>query len=680
MTDGALCVRCHAKLATVVGTKHDLRPKAGAVPPAAVEAVAGSSKPVGVCLTCHSVHEVRPAIAGRPGSLDPAGKCIQCHRPGGAAEKLADVSFAHPARFIWPPPSERLVTPDGAPVPPVTTAPDRPRLLRSMPTKLTLFADPQNPARESKSFACLSCHDPHASSRKLFMRSVPDELCSQCHADQASRLSGKHDFRDRPELKNRADRAAADTGRCGFCHSVHRGNSGSPDAGPVLIAATAQPIKSADDLCVQCHRVGGLAAKTPATPYRHPTGRTAAAQTNADLRATTLPLFDSSGRRSSGAAASVACASCHDVHGDGRGNPKLVRTDKANWELCVNCHPGQVMLVGGSHDATRAGARSWPAGTNKDLCFSCHTPHGKDADRKLWTVKPVASAGPDDGACLGCHPKQGWIASNGTFAVGAALHPRAVPTNRQPRGLPLVTTAPDGPIDHIGCRTCHNPHAGAKANRLLRTSEGLATSAVCLGCHPDARQTENTMHAPRTVSKADEKTLEALPVCGPCHAVHAVKGSDRDMLWAAGQGEKGPQPQPQVGPRGAQVPVEPEGIRPSEKRCLTCHGQSGTAAKPAAPKHQPVPAGLVTDIGLKSVHEDAKGTTTLTCVICHTPHGYTFRAAVAEPAKPTDRQYATKPLLRSGVARDFCASCHGYEGLRRFLYYHQRSKWARLRF
>jgi predicted CXXCH cytochrome family protein len=76
---GALCVSCHAKEASVLGTDHD----------ASIVSVAGRNEP---CLSCHEIHgdrKVAHLVATRGADENPAvGRCLTCHDGSTAAKKV----------------------------------------------------------------------------------------------------------------------------------------------------------------------------------------------------------------------------------------------------------------------------------------------------------------------------------------------------------------------------------------------------------------------------------------------------------------------------------------------------------------------------------------------------------------------------------------------------------------
>jgi hypothetical protein len=63
----------------------------------------------------------------------------------------------------------------------------------------------------------------------------------------------------------------------------------------------------------------------------------------------------------------------------------------------------------------------------------------------------------------------------------------------------------------------------------------------------------------------------------------------------------------------------------------------------------------------------------ITCQTCHLAHGRTWEddSSDHDPDQfNPDWLRAVKPMIRPYTAPNLCSSCHGLDGLRRFLYYH----------
>jgi predicted CXXCH cytochrome family protein len=231
LTDAKLCLRCHPGRDTVAGTLHDLRKTA----PTTRNALGQTPTESGPCGACHLPHRAaRPPMVANG---DPQGACLACHATGRLAAKAGATQFNHPQNVT------RAKLPDGL--------------------ALAVSLDTTDPSRAN--VTCMTCHDPHDGSKTKFLRKRPDDLCGTCHLDQKSTLAGSHDFNNHPTAVNGLGKTVAQTGKCGFCHDVHRGN------GPAIWIATATPPTHGADMCLSCHNTTGLAARHPAPRFSHPT-------------------------------------------------------------------------------------------------------------------------------------------------------------------------------------------------------------------------------------------------------------------------------------------------------------------------------------------------------------------------------------------------------------------------
>jgi predicted CXXCH cytochrome family protein len=242
LRDSALCIRCHSEKKPMIGSEHDLRKSGPTERNTRDETIAES----GFCGACHTFHSLTRKPLPAPG--DPQGLCSTCHSPGQVAAKHVGTMF-HPVNL-----------------------PD-------------------------KQMTCLTCHDAHDPKHSQFLRADREQVCADCHKTLAESLSKPHDFSGRNDVRNALGSSPSESGRCGFCHSMHQAK------GPMMLAATNQPVKTMDDACGQCHRPEGIAREHAIAKLNHPSGPEAKAKDAAQVK---LPLF----------AGSVACGSCHDVHGN----------------------------------------------------------------------------------------------------------------------------------------------------------------------------------------------------------------------------------------------------------------------------------------------------------------------------------------------------------------------------
>ncbi len=641
LTDSKLCLRCHSDKSTVAGTQHDLRKTA----PTTRNSLNQTADDSGPCGACHTPHDsARPPQVAQG---DPSGQCLACHADGRIASANGPIHFNHPGS----------VTRD------------------KLPGGLTLAVASEAANPDRADLTCMTCHNPHDAAKTHFLRDKPDTLCGDCHTEQITTLAGSHDFTSRPTARNGIGQTVADSGKCGFCHNVHKGT------GPDIWIATSEAPTKAADMCIACHNTSGLASQHPAPEFSHPTGIASPATRPS---AVPLPLFDAAGQRS-GANGLVQCASCHNPHADSTKSALLLRVPGNTSDLCLKCHAEKSTLYGSIHDSVTN--PNWPGqskadgpgtSTGNDLCMACHRAHSNDPARKLWAVTPAAGVTPADGVCIGCHPKNAWASpTDPTPAVGAMLHPRSIPTTRSSSGeaadvtaavaayaTPLVPATDATARTQIGCETCHNPHAARTVPALLRSPDPTQPQDVCFQCHKSESNLDHSMHAADVMAKAPIAADSAAPaksrlLCTPCHAVHAVEGSQRDKLWA--------------------VRIDPGAVTPNEQRCLGCHDNK-TAPRPQIPTHPPVVFGLLSWAATQpsDLPKYLPTDKSIPCGVCHLPHGNGNGSAVPLPAaatQPSGEQAitlrnATKPMIRLSVAKDQCATCHGNDAERVFLYYH----------
>ncbi len=604
----ALCLRCHEDLKPMLGSNHDLRKSA----PKELNILSESLEQSGSCAACHTFHSYRRKLT--PGPTDPQGVCTTCHSQG-------QVAATHGAKLFHPVELRQDRIPQSATLPLETSATD--------PAKRTL--------------ACLSCHDPHDTKHPRFLRVSSEQICATCHPELAQSLTKPHDFTGKNQFKNASGNTPAQAGRCGFCHSVHEAK------GPMMLAATNQPLKTMDDACVQCHSPTGMAHEKSLAKFNHVSGPDA--KLKKPIAGLTLPLFDAGLQPATDGA--VACSSCHDVHVGQKQSKWLLRSTTPT-QLCSQCHPAQASMAGGAHDL-KTSKKPFPAQATRsnDLCLSCHRAHGNDAARQLWTIALATGQIATDGACVGCHADQAWSSAARADRQGLMLHPQAIPASsdvaRRKHDLPLAAGTPA----NMTCGTCHDPHAAPKVASLLRIPAGQSATEICARCHEEAAHIEMSAHSRQELSAQ----ITQQTACAPCHRVHASAGMERKALWAT--------------KTFAKAANEPERL------CLGCHSKDGGAKVPAVYSHPETnikdiktattrPAQLVDQFGKISQ---------ITCATCHLPHGGDVPGSTIAALDRAEVSSA-KTVLRPNVDRQVCAACHGIDAARLYLYFHNLAKRA----
>ena len=466
---------------------------------------------------------------------------------------------------------------------------------------------------------CLSCHKMHHAQSKRYILAFGDvnsEICLRCHEDKNSVANTSHDLRvNFPDVTNIHGMTATEAGPCGSCHLFH--NYARPIE-PNSIDRSGQ--------CTTCHQEHRCAAGKQLGPLNHP---------------------------------GINCVDCHDPHNPRYGDFLKTPTN----ELCISCHVGQAALLKGPHDVTSAvGGSAWPAAAAEthDACLACHRPHGTELTG-LFRVPLDQDATGSEAACLACHAD----ARPGSSGKIAFVHPRQmnglVPV---PGGdLPLEQLAGGG--QQIACGTCHDPHRDpALAGHLLRGAGPEAAEEQCLTCH---RQLASV----HTIGAAKKRLLAAgfeAEGCRPCHVVHADSSTvEARFLW------------PRI-LRDFERSEPAESI--ADDYCVTCHRDGGPVAPPAIASHPPTlmfnPA-LPAQAGYLPLFDtrgevDSHGT--ITCRTCHLPHGRSSPAElVSESPRINDRELRARMWhLRTYEAESVCTTCHGFDGLRRFMYFHDQKR------
>ena len=145
----------------------------------------------------------------------------------------------------------------------------------------------------------------------------------------------------------------------------------------------------------------------------------------------------------------------------------------------------------------------------------------------------------------------------------------------------------------------------------------------------------------------------ACHACLPCHATHAVNGSSRQA------------------PLGRRIAIRAAG--PNRKSSA-----SAATARPAAPvpthfQHPETAMKKITEATTQPTELQAKlaAIDQITCSTCHIPHG---RELPAKEQAVKARRAAAKPMLRPDVDRQICATCHGIDATRVYLYFHDPKK------
>jgi predicted CXXCH cytochrome family protein len=219
------------------------------------------------------------------------------------------------------------------------------------------------------------------------------------------------------------------------------------------------------------------------------------------------------------------------------------------------------------------------------------------------------------------------------------------------------------PVGTAACAECHDPHGHSPQTGLLRVSADGDRRASCFACHADMRGIDAGPHGQaRTAPCATQSTA-----CGPCHAVHAPSLDHDRGMW--------------------NVPLGTSLLSAAEGRCTGCHTAGGCAPAVAYSPHPALPMvdpAMLNHVGgaagvrgggmpLFGLDGARSATGVVACGTCHNPHGPAPAAAASAPADPALLR-ASKPMLRSFEPPNVCTTCHGFDALQRYLYFHRREE------
>ncbi|MCW9025657.1 MAG: hypothetical protein OQK73_13365 [Gammaproteobacteria bacterium] len=543
--DSSLCVTCHKKQETILGSKHDL----SIVAPESVNANGITPGQAGTCGSCHAVHNgLGPRMWVRdqlPGSHVNAENCISCHNKDGLAkDKPIDSNHSHPVgvsikKLGIIPTFDKWLS-RFAPVPELNSI-----------IPLPLYNKEGHAYRDGTQVGCGTCHDPHrwsagslevstekeGDATNSFLRIAEQgnaDLCINCHSDKSVVKFSRHGLK---ELRSPAtDTDTTDSkGTCSQCHRPHQ------TKGAYLWAQeTGTGSTTVQKLCTSCHHEDGTAKDKLTGKHSHPIGIDLAARMMPDEK---LPLFNKDdGKKSHNG--QLDCATCHDPHqwdpndmhgrsgmaadveGDAS-NSFLRLSASQNADLCLKCHGDKKTVLKTDHDLSITAPQSMnirhQTAEESGVCGQCHSTHKAASEFRLWAQKTSPGQDPNEELCLSCHTEN-HVAGN--KIPEATLHPSDILAWSEPLraalrpepGIALPVFAEDGrpaKTGIISCPTCHNAHqwwvdhetpAPGKNTEGDTKSSFLRLSGteffVCADCHgADSLFRYKYFHAPKSHAK-----------------------------------------------------------------------------------------------------------------------------------------------------------------------------------
>jgi predicted CXXCH cytochrome family protein len=497
-----ICRECHNNKFDIADSKHDLQKTA----PGERNILSQTLSESGLCGSCHLVHGSQKGFlwarqsAAVNGNNSVQGMCYSCHNEKGIAKKKVHHGYSHP----------------------INIAPSKKGLSTNLP-----LLDHNGKYANGGIMTCHTCHDPHkwhADSNRgsksqnekgdkkttSFLRKQSPEICRECHNDKFYIANSKHDLNKvAPGEKNILKQTPLESGLCGTCHIVH-------NARQKYLWARKMPMEikgTPEQLCLDCHREKGLAAKKAIKGYSHPVN-IAPAQNGLK---TTLPLFTLNSKTTENDV--MTCFTCHDPHRwdplktasedhfdiEGNAQNSFLRIENSpSPKLCENCHADKATIEMTDHDLTITA----PASKNiidqtpeeSGTCGVCHLVHNGKNQFKLWAQGFGGGDSLMDTMCTTCHSEKGW-AKNKIPLI--STHPISKIVNmehdfmRRRSYIPLFHPTTGEPVKtgEISCPSCHNVHQWNPASKNKGQGanlEGNATNSFlrsrsailkCKDCH-----------------------------------------------------------------------------------------------------------------------------------------------------------------------------------------------------
>ena len=300
-------------------------------------------------------------------------------------------------------------------------------------------------------------------------------------------------------------------------------------------------------------------------------------------------------------------------------------------------------------------------------CSSCHNPHNQAIDKQSpnFLVRDDVKGA----VCLACHeinPRNVNMHDNPLAGWGPSAHANAGNMVNPSAGLGGYST-----VAEFACISCHVPHGGASAVRLLRG----ANEADCVTCHnggtlltPAApnvfgefsKQTQHPFSTPTGTHDATEDVLlnqNRHSTCADCHNAHS---SDQVVSFPL-------PPAIRVSQNGVPGISANDGVtvlKPAVNQyenCLRCHGTStGKTTNPPVYGYLPVRAVAAPD-PLNVIPEFS-----ITATSSH-PVFHDRTSPLAQPSlRPNMMNVDGVTPGRAMGTRIFCSDCHNADDNREF--------------
>lgn len=278
-----LCVDCHKELAP----KDEKAARKAGVHPVNVEL----EEPVDIrgvkvksvqCSSCHTMHDGTPDTFLFPDKIKDAEElCIDCHeRQHAKDEEEAVKKGIHPMNLEL----DEMIKIEEV---------------------------------EVKKIGCLSCHAVHSgkpNTPSLLQEHRNGELCENCHVGKQRVVGGDHDLRvTADEIQNQQEETAHQSGVCGSCHTLHRGEAKNIFLSSIIETDVKERDKTApslklDEMCMNCHQKEGVGKDKEIEFYGHPY-KDMVLRSDEEV----MPLVETQHEEIAELGA-IACITCHEPH------------------------------------------------------------------------------------------------------------------------------------------------------------------------------------------------------------------------------------------------------------------------------------------------------------------------------------------------------------------------------
>jgi DmsE family decaheme c-type cytochrome len=232
------------------------------------------------------------------------------------------------------------------------------------------------------------------------------------------------------------------------------------------------------------------------------------------------------------------CTGCHVPHTSSHKNLLTASTTK----LCQSCHTEVLpekarsthpVVVEGNcnkcHDSHGSNNKAILLKSGSELCFGCHQDLGDTVGNLRFRHKSVEQGK----GCLNCHNPHASAKSDDLLRTAVpTLCKKCHKTNR----LTFKTTHMNYPVAGSDCTACHNPHGSNKRGMIFDVAHADVVRRKCATCHQKAPSLE-TKQPPSQLCRECHKTMANQTFtkdrvhwplvdsvsCLHCHGPHATK-------------------------------------------------------------------------------------------------------------------------------------------------------------